>query len=207
MTRRDFLPAVLCDLHVGVRLSRGSGSLRANRSSRDCENSGSRWRDVTQIRAMGHASTDRIIRPMTDDPIEVGARLDQTDRRLTRQFPRTPAALSKSLASRKSFWTTAPNCRPQFHWHLEGLDIRHVYIKPRTPHLNGKVERSHRVDDQEFYLTSRRRASATTSICSTRSCGSGRTTTITTAHTGRWTVKPRTSDCWQKRERKHYRSL
>jgi transposase InsO family protein len=39
----------------------------------------------------------------------------------------------------------------QFHWHLEGLDIRHVYIKPRTPHLNGKVERSHRVDDQEFY--------------------------------------------------------
>ena len=39
----------------------------------------------------------------------------------------------------------------QFHWHLEGLDIRHVYIRPRTPHLNGKVERSHRVDDQEFY--------------------------------------------------------
>jgi transposase InsO family protein len=39
----------------------------------------------------------------------------------------------------------------QFHWHLERLDIRHVYIRPRTPHLNGKVERSHRVDDQEFY--------------------------------------------------------
>jgi transposase InsO family protein len=39
----------------------------------------------------------------------------------------------------------------QFHWHAEALDIRHVYIRPRTPHLNGKVERSHRVDDQEFY--------------------------------------------------------
>jgi transposase InsO family protein len=39
----------------------------------------------------------------------------------------------------------------RFHWHLQGLDIRHVYIRPRTPHLNGKVERSHRVDDQEFY--------------------------------------------------------
>jgi transposase InsO family protein len=39
----------------------------------------------------------------------------------------------------------------QFHWHLEALDIRHVYIRPRTPRLNGKVERSHRVDDQEFY--------------------------------------------------------
>ena len=39
----------------------------------------------------------------------------------------------------------------RFHWHLEALDIRHAYIRPRTPHLNGKVERSHRVDDQEFY--------------------------------------------------------
>jgi transposase InsO family protein len=34
---------------------------------------------------------------------------------------------------------------------LEEQDIRHVYIRPRTPHLNGKVERSHRVDEHEFY--------------------------------------------------------
>ena len=39
----------------------------------------------------------------------------------------------------------------QFHWHVESLDIRHAYIRPRTPHLNGKVERSHRVDNEEFY--------------------------------------------------------
>ena len=26
-----------------------------------------------------------------------------------------------------------------FHWHCEDLGIRHVYIKPRSPHLNGKV--------------------------------------------------------------------
>ena len=39
----------------------------------------------------------------------------------------------------------------RFHWHLEGLDIRHAYIRPRTPHFVGMVERSHRVDDQEFY--------------------------------------------------------
>jgi len=39
----------------------------------------------------------------------------------------------------------------RFHWHLEALDIRHVYIRPRTPRLNGKVERSHRIDAQEFY--------------------------------------------------------
>ena len=39
----------------------------------------------------------------------------------------------------------------QFHWHLESRDVRHCYIRPRTPRLNGKVERSHRVDDEEFY--------------------------------------------------------
>ena len=38
-----------------------------------------------------------------------------------------------------------------FHWHLEDMGVRHVYIKPRTPRLNGKVERSHRIDAQEFY--------------------------------------------------------
>ena len=39
----------------------------------------------------------------------------------------------------------------KFHWHVEDLGIRHVYIKARTPQLNGKVERSHRSDQQEFY--------------------------------------------------------
>ena len=39
----------------------------------------------------------------------------------------------------------------EFHWHLETRDIRHVYIRPRTPRLNGTVERAHRVDDEEFY--------------------------------------------------------
>ena len=29
--------------------------------------------------------------------------------------------------------------------------IRHVYIEARTPQLNGKVERSHRTDQKEFY--------------------------------------------------------
>ncbi len=26
-----------------------------------------------------------------------------------------------------------------------------MYIKPRSPRLNGKVERSHRIDEEEFY--------------------------------------------------------
>ena len=38
-----------------------------------------------------------------------------------------------------------------FHWHVEDKGIRPTYIKPRSPQLNGKVERSHRTDGEEFY--------------------------------------------------------
>ena len=39
----------------------------------------------------------------------------------------------------------------QFHVHVLDRGIRHVYIKPATPRLNGKVDRSHRIDEEEFY--------------------------------------------------------
>lgn len=38
-----------------------------------------------------------------------------------------------------------------FHWHVLDQGIGHVYIRPATPRLNGKVERSHRIDTEEFY--------------------------------------------------------
>lgn len=38
-----------------------------------------------------------------------------------------------------------------FHWHVEEQGMQHIYIKPRSPQLNGKVERSHRTDQDEFY--------------------------------------------------------
>ena len=34
---------------------------------------------------------------------------------------------------------------------MEDQGIQHVYIKARTPQLNGKVERSYRTDETEFY--------------------------------------------------------
>ena len=39
----------------------------------------------------------------------------------------------------------------QFHWHLLDKGIGHVYIRPHRPRLNGKVEGSHRIDEEEFY--------------------------------------------------------
>jgi transposase InsO family protein len=41
--------------------------------------------------------------------------------------------------------------QPTFHWHVQDPGIRHRYIKPATPRLNGEVERSHRIDAEEFY--------------------------------------------------------
>jgi transposase InsO family protein len=38
-----------------------------------------------------------------------------------------------------------------FHYHVLDKGIGHHYIKPHTPRLNGKVERSHRIDAEEFY--------------------------------------------------------
>ena len=39
----------------------------------------------------------------------------------------------------------------KFNWHVHDPGMEHVYIKPASPRLNGKLERSHRTDKQEFY--------------------------------------------------------
>ncbi len=39
----------------------------------------------------------------------------------------------------------------KFHWHVGDIGIEHAYIKPGTPRLNGKVERSYLTDKREFY--------------------------------------------------------
>ena len=38
-----------------------------------------------------------------------------------------------------------------FHWHVLDQGIGHIYIRPATPRLTGKVQRSHRIDAEEFY--------------------------------------------------------
>ncbi len=38
-----------------------------------------------------------------------------------------------------------------FTWHLHDLGIAHCHIPPGRPESNGKVERSHRTDEEEFY--------------------------------------------------------
>ncbi|MDD5627778.1 MAG: IS481 family transposase [Elusimicrobia bacterium] len=44
-----------------------------------------------------------------------------------------------------------PESTTEFGFHLTQQQVKHRLIRPRTPRLNGKVERSHRTDEQEFY--------------------------------------------------------
>jgi len=40
---------------------------------------------------------------------------------------------------------------PEFTWYLSDLSISHRHIPPGCPEVNGKVERSHKTDSEEFY--------------------------------------------------------
>jgi transposase InsO family protein len=46
---------------------------------------------------------------------------------------------------------TYKDTKTMFENRLEELEIRHKLIKPKTPRHNGKVERSHRKDQERFY--------------------------------------------------------
>ncbi len=74
---------------------------------------------------------------------------------------------------------------PTFHWHVLDKGISHVYIKPATPRLNGKVERSHRSS-----TAGSRASSSTTRKSSTTSSGSGRTITTIIVPTADWVDRP-----------------
>jgi transposase InsO family protein len=58
---------------------------------------------------------------------------------------------SRSASKRSKLTFNGSEFQSAFHWHLADRGIRHIYIKPATPRLNGKVERSHRIDGEEFY--------------------------------------------------------
>lgn len=53
------------------------------------------------------------------------------------------------FTNRLSLYET--NKKTMFEKKLEELGIRHKLIKPKTPRHNGKVERSHRKDQERFY--------------------------------------------------------
>lgn len=55
------------------------------------------------------------------------------------------------FTNRLSYNKSTRNIKTMFERHLEELGIKHKLIKPYTPRHNGKVERSHRKDQERFY--------------------------------------------------------
>ena len=58
---------------------------------------------------------------------------------------RLPAAIQRVQTDHGNEFGT------DFTWHLRDLGIAHRQIPPGCPEANGKVERSHRTDEEEFY--------------------------------------------------------
>jgi hypothetical protein len=72
--------------------------------------------------------------------------------------------------------------------------IRHVYIKPATPRLNGKVERSHRIDAEEFYRMLDGVVIDDAKLFNDKLQECGKTSTTSTDPTAASTDKPPTND-------------
>jgi hypothetical protein len=86
----------------------------------------------------------------------------------------------------------------RFHWHLEARDIRHVYIRPKTPHLNGKSNGHTASMNRSFISSWIKTALPTISTYSMTSFASGRIITITIDRTEPSMGRPHTSGSWQK---------
>lgn len=89
----------------------------------------------------------------------------------------------------------------RFHWHLEALDIRHVYIRPRTRTSTARSNAPTGSTTRSSISSWTRTASRTIFTCSTKSFESGRTTTTTTGRMGRSMGRPPTSASSPGRER------
>jgi transposase len=86
-----------------------------------------------------------------------------------------------------------PEFGSSFHWHVLDRGAGHVSIKPRTPRLNGKVERSHRIDAEEFYRLLDGVVIDDAQVFNDK-LQSGRTSTITTDPTAASTARPPMKD-------------
>jgi hypothetical protein len=100
--------------------------------------------------------------------------------------PLRPAKISTYLARYHDVVVS-----PSGVWRILYRGIGYVYIEPKTPRLNGKAERSHRIDAEEFYRPSTASCS-TTASCSPTNSRNARTTT-TSIGPAAWMDRPPTN--------------
>jgi transposase InsO family protein len=127
-----------------------------------------RWKRYEKQRPGHHLQIDvKFIEPITTGPhrrkryYQYTAIDDCTRLRVLRIYPRSDQktaiqfldyTLSRlPFSVEKSQTDNGAEFQSAFHWHALDQGIGHTYIRPATPRLNGKVERSHRIDSEEFY--------------------------------------------------------
>lgn len=127
-----------------------------------------RWKRYEKQRPGHHVQIDvKFIEPITTGPhrrkryYQYTAIDDCTRLRVLRIYPRSDQktaiqfldyVLSRLPFSVEKIQTdNGAEFQSAFHWHVLDQGIGHTYIRPATPRLNGKVERSHRIDAEEFY--------------------------------------------------------
>jgi transposase InsO family protein len=121
----------------------------------------SRWRkayadkgeaDLIAARCVPHNHPDRVSTEVEEDLLHLRRR-----RRSQSQAPWTeplacvgdPPQAAHDLPEFRMCY--GHEFQARFHWHVEAKGVRHVYIKPSRPRLNGEVERSNRSGQQEIY--------------------------------------------------------
>jgi transposase InsO family protein len=115
---------------------------------------------------------------------------DQLNQKTAIQF--ADYVLDKLPFRVEAIQTDGSEFQTAFHWHLADRGIRHIYIKPATPRLNGKVERSHPSTARSSTASSSA-SSSTTHSCSTINSKNGRTTTTTIGRTAPSAARPSTN--------------
>lgn len=92
-----------------------------------------------QFTAIDEATRYRVLKIYSHNTIKSAiAFIDEVRRRL-------PVAIQRIKTDHGSEFGT------DFTWHLHDLGIAHRHIPRGSPESNGKVERSHRTDEEEFY--------------------------------------------------------
>ena len=92
-----------------------------------------------QFTAVDEATRYRVLRIYTHSSIPNAiAFVDEVRQRLPMAIQRVQTDNGNELGT-------------DFIWHLRDLGIAHRHIPPGCPEVNGKVERSHRTDGEEFY--------------------------------------------------------
>jgi transposase InsO family protein len=97
---------------------------------------------VYQFTAIDEATRYRILKIYDHNSIQSAIAFVETLRQAL------PVAIQRIQTDHGSEFGT------DFTWHLHDLGIAHRRIPPGCPEANGKVERSHRTDEDEFYRRS-----------------------------------------------------